>query len=125
MRDTRKFLLAASKGEHNQVDPDLVPGWDYAKLSRVAGYCHQRGFIESSEVTNLDSPHPEYLVLGLTVDGEDWLREHSLWSRTSRRTKALLVLLFTATGGTLVSLVVSQWQAIRDWFAHLLGHLSH
>jgi len=116
-KDVRKLLLAARECERNQVDPDLVSGWDYAKLSNVAAYCADSGLIEAIEVTNFQSPHREFIVSNATPAGEDLLRVSGVLRRMFKGSKAIVatVMGILAIGSAIVTIAGSDraQQAIK------------
>lgn len=79
-KDIRKVLRAARRGPYSQVLSDLIPGWEYRKLSNVIAYCNYRGLVEAIEVTSFDSPHREFILRSITAAGEDYLETRSIGS---------------------------------------------
>jgi hypothetical protein len=126
-RDIRKLLLAARRGPYSSVVADLVPGWDYAKLSSVIGYCSGRGYVEAITVTHGQSPHPEFILGEVTAEGEDYLRDASLWTRMQQlgwKLPAAVVLAISLLSN-LVTIVGSDktptlYHSLLDKVRHLL-----
>jgi hypothetical protein len=73
--DIVKVLHAAKQGPFGHVEPNLIPGWEYRRLCEVVDYCVSVGLVKAISVTHLTSPHPEYILQGITSKGEDYLEE--------------------------------------------------
>ena len=130
--DDIKKLLFASRTDRYQVDPNMVPGWDYAHLSRVVAYCYDSGFIRAAEATTMQSPHREFVVQGISARGEDWLEEHSPLKKIEARArlggKAIAGVCGVVVGAIgVVAGAVTIWQndKARAFILSLLSHQRH
>ena len=75
--DILNVLRAAKNGPFGNVNEDLFPG--------VVEYCVGAGLVRAIPIAHSTSPHPEYILQGITSKGEDYLNE----SRLSRRLSAV------------------------------------
>lgn len=63
--DIVKVLMAAKNGPFGNANKGLIPG--------VVEYCVNDGLVRGIPATHLTSPHPEYILQGITSKGEDYL----------------------------------------------------
>jgi hypothetical protein len=120
-RDICKLLKATLQSECRQTDPNLVPGWDYKRLSVTIGYCADRDYIDVEDVTSMESPHKEYIVLGVTADGYDYLRDHTLRASLPQLVKGAAIALIAI--GTLIAGLLPD--AGKVWVWHKVSDIVH
>ena len=132
MRDQDiKKLLLASRTNRYQVDPNMVAAWDYAYLSRVVAYCHESGLIRAEEVSHMQSPHREFIDLGISAFGEDWLEEHSTLKNVEEKAKLgwksirwVVGVLVAAISAVAAAIEIWQNDKARAAILSLLAHLG-
>jgi hypothetical protein len=68
-----KVLMAVKSSPFGNVTQGLNPS--------AVEYCVNAGLVRGIPVTHLTSPHPEYILQGITVAGEDYLENNRLLRR--------------------------------------------
>ena len=131
--DIQTLLAIAQKAPYSSASKIPLPrGWDYKRLCLVVGYCYEKGLVKAEEVTNSNSPHEEYLLLGITAEGEDVFESSSPWNKFIHllvkvpKAAYVLVLLLAALA-TLMTLVPKEVQEeIQHWvWKHLIDKWVH
>ncbi len=114
-KDIVKVLKAAKRGPHSGVKPDMIPAWEYGRLSAAIEYCVYSGFVQAIPVTNLQSPHPEYILQSITSKGEDYLESSRVLPRvfdSGRKWSASLI--------AIVAGIVAILGFLFKWWASIL-----
>jgi hypothetical protein len=75
--DVVKVLMAVKSSPFNSPKPVSIPGWDSNRSSSGIAYCVDAGLVRAKDVTNLQSPHREYILPEITSKGEDYLENNS------------------------------------------------